>query len=231
MSWSMVDLNGQTAYTTVPCRFPPIRHFQRIADEPDRDLLDAVEAMTDDQARDAIGQIELVPANERFSGAHAVPVMNAFTGFDPAGSPFSDGSYGVLYLQMQRDAAISKRKCDATAFLAATAQAPIKLQFSLYAIGLAGSAADLRQAEGMRPTGRSDASITGSRRIGAQLRAAGIAGALYSDTRNSDADSLAVLRPGMLSDYVRHAHIELSWDGKAIDSVYVLPAATDTIQP
>ena len=142
MAWAMIDLNGQLAFTMVPCRFPPIKHFQRIADERDWDLLDAVEAMTDDQARDEIGQIELVPANERFSGAHAGPVMRAFTSFDPAGSMFSDGSYGVLHLQLQGDAAISKGKREASAFLAATGQEPIKLQLGLYAVELAGAVAE-----------------------------------------------------------------------------------------
>ena len=33
MAWAMIDLNGQLAFTMVPCRFPPIKHFQRIADE------------------------------------------------------------------------------------------------------------------------------------------------------------------------------------------------------
>lgn len=227
MTWAMVDLHGQVAFTMVPCRFPPINHFQRIAGAHDWDLLDAVEAMTDEQARDEIGQIELVPVNDRLRGVHTAPVMAAFTRFDPAGSLFSDGSYGVLYLQMQRDAAICKGKRDACAFLAATAQKPIKLQLGLYAVGLAGAVADLRQTELLRGTDRIGDISAASRHIGERLRTAGIAGAMYRDT--SGADNLAVLRAGALTNCVPRAYIELSWNGTAIDSESMLSTTQEPV--
>jgi hypothetical protein len=46
---------------------------------------------------DEVGEIALVPPDERVSGPGASYVMAAFTQINPKGSRFSDGSYGVYY--------------------------------------------------------------------------------------------------------------------------------------
>ena len=53
--------------------------------------------MTNDRLRDEVGQIELVPPQDRIYGPGSGPIMAAFTHLNPNGSRFSDGSYGVFY--------------------------------------------------------------------------------------------------------------------------------------
>ena len=217
ISWATLSLEGRRGFKLVPGRFPPLRHFERIAGERDLDVLDTVAAMTDDQARDEIGRIELVAPGERYYGSHAEPLMAPFTTFDPAGGPFSDGSYGVCCLQLQEDAAIADARRSLGAFFAATGEKPIKLRLGLYSFALAGLAADLRAA-------RADDVLAQSRALGPRLRAAGIAAALYPNAYDRGADSLAVFKPGALSRCIRNALVELSWNGKSIDAVSVIPS-------
>ena len=57
----------------------------------------AIEALANPRMRDELGELQLVPPEERVSGPGATPVMAAFTHLNPEGSRFSDGSYGVYY--------------------------------------------------------------------------------------------------------------------------------------
>jgi hypothetical protein len=224
MSWSMVSLDGQRGFKSVPCRLPPIRHFQRIADPRDWDLLDAVEAMTDAQAREEIGQTELFPAHERFRACDAAPIVAAFTTFDPAGSPLSDGSVGVFYLHLQQDAAIAAAQRESAAFLAASCEGPIKLSHGLYSIGLAGKVADLRRDEAFRRKVPARDAGNELHRLGSRLRAAGVAGALYPGTGLHSTDALAVFNPSVLTDCVACAFVELEWNGHTMDKATVVAA-------
>lgn len=227
MGWSMASIDGRRGFMAAPARASTMHHFQRIAGEHDWNLLDAVEAITDDHAREQIGQIELVPAQERLGGADAEAVMSAFTRFSIAGSRFSDGSHGVLYLQLQRDAAVAQAQRAATAFLAATRELPIKLDMNLYSVGLAGEVADLRQAEALHhanPAGRAAAEW---RRLGQQLRAAGIAGALYSAGGDGESDCLAIFRAAALTECTCLARMEFNWNGKAIDAATLCGTAME----
>lgn len=223
MPWPTADIEGRRGFKLVPGRFPPMRHFQRIADARDLDTLDAIEAMTDDHARDEIGQIELVPAHQRLSSSHAKPLMAAFTTFSPNGGLFSDGSYGVFCLQLREDSAISEARRDISAFLAATKEKPIKLRLSLYSIGLAGDVADLRKVDGIRWEHLTSDGWIESRMLGKRLRAAGMAGALYPNARAHETDNLVLFNTSALTDCVHYACVELNWNGRAIDTVTVVP--------
>lgn len=225
MSWPTASLDGQRGYKLVPCRIPPIRHFHRIADPRDWDLLDAVEAMTDAQAREEIGQTELFPGQERFSAGDAAPIMAAFTSFDPAGGPFSDGSRGVLYLRLRQDAAIAAAQRESAAFLAASCEAPIKLSHSLYSIGLAGTVADLRKDATFRRKTQARDADNELHKLGLRLRAAGVAGVLYPDLGAQGTDTLAVFNPSVLTDCVACAFVELEWNGRAVDKAALVASA------
>lgn len=224
MPWAMVRLDGGRGYKLAPGRFAPGRHFERIAAKRDLEVLDAVAALTDDQAREEFGQIGTVCANERFRGRQAAPVMAPLTCFNPERSMFSDGSFGVLYLQTDAAAAISDACEELRAFLAASGEQPMRLRMGLYAMDLTGEVADLRSMEGLGwEPGVSDPYLA-SRRLGKRLRDAGISGALYRNPRNRGTDSLAMFGAGTLTRCMRSAIVECSWNGRTIDRVEALPA-------
>ena len=97
MSYPNIALAWNPAYRAIPTRFPAINLFDRVAGEEDFEALYALEAMTNDRIRDEIGEITLVPPDERLFGPGSGPIMAAFTHPNPEGSRFGDGSYGVFY--------------------------------------------------------------------------------------------------------------------------------------
>ena len=91
VSWSR-------ATRIVAARYPPIDLFERVSPDPAVwEALIAAEQLVNPRVRDEVGEIRLVAPEERVSGPGASWVMAAFTHRNPAGSRFSDGSYGVYY--------------------------------------------------------------------------------------------------------------------------------------
>ena len=71
----VVPVRWRPCYRVVPSRFPPISLFERVADPADLDAVFAVEAMTDERAREAVGvpaqDSEAVFASAKVPGARA----------------------------------------------------------------------------------------------------------------------------------------------------------------
>jgi hypothetical protein len=78
----------------------------------------ALEQLTNPRVRDEVGDIALVPPEERVSGPGASYVMAAFTHVNPKGSRFSDGSFGVYYVAAALETARSQRPCSISRHLA-----------------------------------------------------------------------------------------------------------------
>src|SRR4051794_36122911 len=58
-------------YRLIPSRYPTVGLYDRIADPADLDVVFAIEALTNPRNRDEIGQLQLVPPDERVSGPGA----------------------------------------------------------------------------------------------------------------------------------------------------------------
>ena len=56
-------MRWQLASRIVPTRYPAVTLFDRVADAADFDALYALEAMTNERSRDAIGEVERVPVS------------------------------------------------------------------------------------------------------------------------------------------------------------------------
>ena len=81
----------------IASRYPTVGLYDAIADPADLEVVFAIEALTNPRMRNELGQLQLVPPDERLSGAGSTPMMAAFTHLNPEGSRFSNGSYGVYY--------------------------------------------------------------------------------------------------------------------------------------
>src|SRR5262249_40439065 len=87
-----------TATRIIASRFPPVHLYERVSADPAMwEALIAAEALVSPRIRDEVGEIHLVPVEERVSGPGATWVMAPFTYRNPKGSRFSNGSYGVYY--------------------------------------------------------------------------------------------------------------------------------------
>lgn len=220
MNYPTTRLNWRPAYRVIPSRFPAVGLFERVASSEDFDALYALEAMTNDRLRDDVGEISLVPAEERLFGPGSTCIMAAFTHLNPQGSRFSDGRYGVFYCARKRDTAIAETRYHAALFMAATAEPPMRLQMRLYSVEAKGQVADLREASRAEPRIVDPDDYGYSQAIGRTLRAEGALGIVYPSVRHPDGQCLAALRTALVKSCLHAAYLEYQWNGQGIDAVF-----------
>ena len=128
----------------IPSRFPPIDLFERVAAPADREAIVALETLTNDRIRDAVGELQLVPQQDRISGRGTSHIMAAFTHLNPAGSRFSDGTFGVFYAAYTLDTAIAETLYHREQFLRATSELPLELDMRVLLADLQQHLHDIR---------------------------------------------------------------------------------------
>jgi hypothetical protein len=220
LTYPATRLSWNPAWRVIPSRFPSIGLFERVASPEDFDALYALEAMTNDRIRDEVGEISLVPAEERLFGPGSTCIMAAFTHLNPQGSRFSDGSYGVFYCARKRDTAIAETRYHAALFMAATDEPPMRLQMRLYTVEANGKVADLREASRAEPRIVDPDDYGYAQGVGRQLRADGALGILYPSVRHPAGVCLAAFRTTLLKNCLHAAHLEYNWNGRAVDAVF-----------
>jgi hypothetical protein len=220
LTWPRIALNWNPAYRIIPTRFPAIGLFDRVAGPEDFDALYALEAMTNDRIRDEVGDISLVPTEERLFGEGSSPIMAAFTHLNPQGSRFSDGSYGVFYCARKMETAIAETRYHQARFMAATSEPPMRLQMRLYSVKAKGQVADLREASHTDPRIVDPDNYGYAQGIGRTLRNEGATGILYPSVRHSGGQCLAALKTSLLKNCVHAAYLEYNWNGREIDAVF-----------
>ncbi len=220
MSYPTTRLNWRPAYRVIPSRFPAVGLFERVARPEDFDALYALEAMTNDRLRDEVGEISLVPPEERLFGPGSTCIMAAFTHLNPQGSRFSDGSYGVFYCARKRDTAIAETRYHSALFMQATREPPMRLQMRLYTVQARGEAVDLREASRSDPRIVDPDDYSHTQAIGRSLRAAGALGIVYPSVRHPGGECLAALRTCIVKNCLHAAYLEYHWNGEGIEAVF-----------
>ena len=204
----------------VPTRFPTVFLYDRVADRADFDALYALEAMTNDRVRDELGEIELVPAEDRVFGPGSGPIMAAFTHLNPAGSRFSDGAFGMFYAAREQRTAVAETQHHLGRFLSATHEAATHLQMRLYHVAIDARLHDLRGPDPhLQPLHDPD-SYAASRAVGIALCAAGSLGIAYRSVRDARGECAGLFKPRAASACVHAAHLLYAWDGKTFTDTY-----------
>ena len=203
--------------------FPPRGLFDRVASEEDLAAVIEIEGLTNDRLRNEIGELTLVPGAERVYGEGTSPIMAAFTHLNPAGSRFTDGSYGVYYAAKKIHTAVTETRFHKARFLRATNEAPTEVDMRSYASNIDARFHNIR---GMQKTVPDiydpDPDAYGAAQaLGTALRADGSNGILYDSVRDEGGECVAVFRPKLLSPVVQGEHYCYVWDGSEISSVYV----------
>lgn len=212
----------QPCHRIIPSRFPPIDLFERIAPPEDWEALIALESLTNDRLRQQVGDISLVPVEERVSGPGASVVMAAFTHLNPAGSRFADATFGAYYAAADLDTAIAETKFHRETFLKATRQAPIGIEMRVYLADMAADLHDIRgRAADMPDVYRAD-DYGASQALARRLRAQGSCGIAYDSVRHAGGSCVALFRPKTLTNVRQGAHLIYRWNGETIGQVYEL---------
>lgn len=213
-------IEWRPCYRIVPSRFPPVGLFDAVADPDDLEAVFQIEAMTNDRLRDEVGEISLVPTEDRVSGPGTTPIMAAFTHLKPDGDRFTDGSYGVFYARQNLETAVAETKHHRIRFLEATDEPAQELDMRVYAVDLRADLHDIRGMQASIPTWYHPTRHAMSQELARGLRESGSDGIVYDSVRHDGGECAAVFRPRLLSNCRQERHLCYVWDGQTIAMIY-----------
>jgi RES domain-containing protein len=208
----------------VASRLPTIHLFERVADPADWDALYKLESMTNPRIRNQVGELHLVPVEDRVGGPNASVVMAPFTHLSPQGTRFTDGHFGAYYAAESIDTAIAETRFHRENFLRSTSQPAMELEMRCY---LADVACELHDLRGLRTQLRDvydPASYVASQKLGRELRNAGSNGIAFESVRRPGGECVAIFRPRLVQNVRQSVHLRYAWDGNSIARVYEMRA-------
>lgn len=213
-------IRWRPCYRIIPSRFPPIDLFERVAEPDDLDAVIALESMTNERLRDEVGEIQLVPPEERVTGPGSGYVMAAFTHTPPGGGRFSESSHGAYYAARTLETAIAETSYHRTRFMEATHEPPMHLDMRVLEAELDARLHDLRGMRLRRPEIYATDDYGASQALARTLRAEGSDGVVYDSVRDERGRCVAVFRPRRVKNCREMRHLTYVWDGMRIAAVY-----------
>ena len=213
-------IEWRPCFRIVPSRFPPINLFEAVADPADLDAVYQIEAMTNDRLREEVGDISLVPTEDRVSGPGSSPIMAAFTHLNPEGDRFTNGTYGVFYAGRTIETAIAETRYHRISFLQATREPAQEIDMRVYAVDLEAELHDIRAMRESHPAYYHPTRYGVSQELARHIREGGSDGIVYGSVRDEGGECAAVFRPRLLSNCRQERHLCYVWDGRTISTIY-----------
>lgn len=217
---ALAPIEWRPCYRIIPSRFPPISLFEQVADPADLEAVFEIEALTNDRLREEVGDLSLVPDEDKVAGPGTSAIMAAFTHLNPEGDRFTDGSYGVFYAARNLDTAIAETRYHRGRFLARTDEPPQEIDMRVYAVDLRATLHDIRGKKPEFSCLHDPDSYALSQEFAGQLRKAGSDGIAYDSVRHTGHECAAVFRPRLLSNCRQERHLCYVWDGTTIADIY-----------
>jgi hypothetical protein len=215
----------RSATRVVATRFPPINLYERVSADPEVwDALIAAEQMVNPQVRDAIGDLRLVALEEQVSGPGSAALMAPFTHWNPMGSRFSDGSYGVYYAGDGVATAVAETAYHFARIARQSADGPRYETMSVQEGPINASMHDLDRTDAATRAALLDPdSYVASRQFGQLLRPTSASlqtargnGIYYPSVRRAGGHCIAVFRPSMLRIPGQGRYLGFDWDGERV---------------
>lgn len=214
----LAELAGEPlqAYRLVNSKFPPIALFDDVADADEFEDLYQIQALTNPRLKNEVGQLELIPRNEIPFGIPGCSYAIApFTHVNPAGSRFSDGSYGVLYLAGSMETALAEVQHHQNLYWSNVRQ----LNYERFVFrGLTCTFAEngMKDATSIPMTDPvyDPEDYRHSRRLGREVKGAGSVGLRYNSVRKQGNYCWALMTPSPVSSIIQAAHYEMIWNGQ-----------------
>lgn len=105
--YPITEQGAALTYRAVPSHFPPIDLFEDIEDDPANwEVLIDLESLTNDRIRQEVGDISLIPVEQRLQGPGSTPIMAAFTHVPADNMRFSCPDFGAYYAATAPEVAI-----------------------------------------------------------------------------------------------------------------------------
>jgi hypothetical protein len=193
-----------------------------VAGAEDWEALYWLESLTNPRLRDDVGEIELVPREDRIFGPGASVIMAPFTHLNPEGSRFADDTFGAFYAAASLDTSIAETRYHREVFLRATRERALELDMRTYLCDVAASFHDIRGKRDRMPDIYDPNSYVASQKLARSLKLAGSNGVVFDSVRHSGGQCLAVYRPRLVQNCRQGTHLRYVWDGERISQVYAL---------
>ena len=209
---------NEPVYRVILSRYPQIDLFERVSSPKDWDVLYAVESLTNSRLRDKVGDIRLVPPEDRVYGNGASWIMAAFTHppVDGRGGRFNR-DFGIYYCAAEESVAIAESSFHRARFLRESRieQSTQEMRVLRAQLG-ATSLHDLRQLIGHAMYNPDD--YGEAQQLGYALRDVNSFGVHYQSVR-AQGECYGVMRPRALSDAVHWRYLRCYYEKGAIVQV------------
>ena len=207
----------ETVYRIILSRYPQIDLFERVSNPQDWDVLYAVESLTNPRLRDEVGDIRLVPLEDRVYGEGASWIMAAFTHppVDGRGGRFNR-DFGIYYCTPDEAVAIAESSFHRARFLREsridkTTQEMRVIRAQLGPVTLH----DVRQLDGNAIYHPDD--YVEAQHVGYALRDANSYGVHYQSVR-AKGECFGVMRARALNDAIHWRYLRYHYDqGSIVD--------------
>jgi hypothetical protein len=209
-------------WRVISSRYPPINLFERLTPDPSVwEALIALEQLTNPRLRDEIGEIALVPPEERVAGPGASYVMASFTHLNPKGSRFSDGSFGVYYAASALETAIAETVFHFETF-ARDSSDPTRSEEMRVLVGTITAdfedVAALPDADRLRILDKN--TYSESQAYARRIRTDGATGVIYPSVRAPGGECLGAFRPRVVGLPRQERHLKYRWNGSRVDRYF-----------
>jgi hypothetical protein len=215
-------INWPQAWRIIASRYPPINIFERLTPDPAVwDALLVLEQLTNPRVRDEIGEIALVPPEERVTGPGATYVMASFTHLNRNGSRFSDGTFGVYYAAAELETAIAE-----TVFhfehTARDSGDPARMEDMRVLVGSVAAAFEDVSAlpEPQRSQVLNPDDYRAAQDYGQALRDQGAQGVVFQSVRRPDGTCIGAFRPRAVGLPRQERHLKYRWNGERVDRYF-----------
>lgn len=215
-------IDWQQAWRIIASRYPPIHLFERLTPDPAVwNALITLEQLTNPRVRDEVGEIALVPPDERVSGPGASYVMASFTHINRRGSRFSDGTFGVYYAAAELETAIGETVFHFAAY-ARDSNDPPRMEDMRVLLGtVSGIFEDVDALPEPQRSQVLDPDDYGAAQAYARSRRdEGAIGVVYPSVRRLGGTCVGAFRPRAVGLPRQERHLKYHWNGTRVDRYF-----------
>lgn len=216
----------EPVYRVILARYPQVHLFERVANSQDWEVLYAVESLTNPRLRDEVGDIRLVPAEDRVYGDGASWIMAAFTHLpvDGRGGRFNR-DFGIYYCTADESVAIAESAYHRARFLRESRIDKTTVEMRVIRAQLGPTTLhDVRQLKGQAIYHPDD--YTEAQQLGYALRKDKSFGVHYQSVRaqakgkgKAQGECYGVMRARALSDAIHWRYLRYHYEQGAIVEV------------
>ncbi|SEE74148.1 RES family NAD+ phosphorylase [Pseudomonas migulae] len=214
----LAELAGEPlqAYRLVNSKFPPVALFDDVADADEFEVLYQIQELTNPRLKNEVGRLELIRRSEIPFGIPGCSYATApFTHVNPAGSRFSDGRFGVLYLADTMETALAEVKHHQSLYWSNVPSLNYE-RFVFRGLSCSFVDAGMKDATSIAMTDPvyDPHDYSHSRRLGKLVKDAGCPGLRYNSVRMHGSHCWALMTPKPVLSVIQAAHYEMIWNGQ-----------------